>query len=228
MSFNRYIAAILWLCLGSLAICAQVPQKPQSQEPSKPPIEQDNSLYHQLVQRVKSGDTNVDFVRLRDSWAEWLCNEKVATKAPNRQAMIEAFEKKDYAKAVELAEVVLDYEFVQRGIHLAAEEAYRELGDQSKADFHKTVADKLLRALLASGTGKTAGTAYRVLTVREEYFIMNELGYEVHAQALLSENNKAYDVLSGKDSKTGKEISVYFDISSFFGSCKTDKKTKQD
>jgi hypothetical protein len=33
-------------------------------------------------------------------------------------------------------------------------------------------------------------------------------------------SGKAYDVLSGRDSKTDKEVSVYFDISSFFGGCK--------
>src|SRR5260370_18496415 len=160
------------------AVAAQLPEsKQQPREPKKLSFDQDTSLYHQLVQRAKSGDQTVNFIKLRDAFGEWLCSDKVNTDSPNRDAMIQAFESKNYAKAVELIEVVLNYEFVNRELHLAAEDAYRQLGNQTRADFHKTIAHKLLHAVLTSGNGKTTETAYRVLDVREEYFVMRELGY---------------------------------------------------
>jgi uncharacterized protein DUF4919 len=224
---NLTILLVITCACG--AIGAQVPDsKQQPREPKKLSFDEDTSVYHQLVQRAKSNDQTVDFVKLRDAFGEWLCGDKVNTDAPNRDAMIQAFESKNYAKAVELIEVVLNYEFVNRGLHLAAEDAYRQLGNQTKADFHKTIAHKLLHAVLASGNGKTAETAYRVLDVSEEYFVMRELGYGAHGQALLSQGNKHYDLLMGTDGDSGKDVKVYFDISIFFGGCERVKQSKQE
>jgi len=215
--------ALLCVSVACPSLWAQTPEKPES-DTAKQSAPLDDSLYRKLVDRIKGGDLTVDFVQLRDSFGAWLCNEKVKTDAPNRAAMVSAFEKKDYAKAVELVEPVLDYEFVHIGLHRAAAEAYGNLGLAQKADFHKNIAEKLQKALLSSGDGKTPETAFRVLTVREEYVIMNELGYEVQMQALLAIKGKSYDRLSGKDKKTDQAVSVYFDISSFFGGCERVRK----
>jgi|GEM_PF-1648570 len=225
---SKLAIVLLLTCLCAVAVPALLAQNQQPKEAKKHSFEEDTSPYHQLVQRVKSGDQTVDFLKLRDAFSEWLCNDKVNTDAPNREAMVEAFEKKNLAKAIELIEAVLDYEFVNRSLHLAAEDAYRQLGNPTKADFHKTIAHKLLHAVLTSGNGKTTETAYRVLDVSEEYFVMRELGYSVHGQALLSKDNKAYDLLMGTDMDTGKDAKVYFDISSFFGGCDRANKSKQD
>jgi len=223
MKTRTLFLSLLILCVYSLAT-AQTPERPQADAPAAQKSDNDNSEYHQLIERVKHGDMTVDFIRVRDLFAERLCDDKFKTESPDREAAVAAFEAKDYSKFVGLVEGVLDYEFVHLGLHRAAEDAYRKLNNQPKADFHKAVADKLLNALLTSGDGKTTPTAYRVLTIREEYFIMNQLGYKVNMQALLTQNDKAYDLLSGHDTKTGKEVSVYFDISSFFGGCERRKK----
>jgi hypothetical protein len=217
---KRILSTFLLLLAACYLTTAQTPDTPRANTADPQKTESDNSEYHQLVERVKHGDMKVDFIRLRDVFAQRLCDDKVKTESPDRAAFVAAFEAKEYAKAVELVEGVLDYEFVHLGLHRAAEDAYRQLNNQTKADFHKAVADKLLNALLTSGDGKTAETAYRVLTIREEYFIMNQLGYKVSMQALIVEKDKAYDLLSGRDAKTDKEVSLYFDISSFFGGCK--------
>jgi len=212
-SVRRLKIALLFSCLFGLAFGAtQALAQPQGQTGK-----QSAANYTQLVERAKKGDQTVDFVQLREAFVAWTSDAKNQGGAPNREAMVAAFKENNYAKAVELAEVVLDYEFVNRGLHLAAEDAYRKLGDEKKANFHRDIAAKLLKALLNTGDGKSAETAYRVMSVREEYIIMHELGTEVSSQGLWSVNNKAFDVLSGTDPKTGKEIRVYFDISSFFG-----------
>ena len=190
---------------------AQTTEPPANQSPAKTP-----HVYVQLVERAKKGET-VDYKQMRDAFGEWQCEKN--TEVPNRQAMVEAFDKKDYAKAAELVEVVLDYEYVNRGLHLAAADAYSHLENTKKAEEHKAIAEKLLEALLTTGDGKTAKTAYRVLSIREEYFIMQQLGYKPHSQALLEDNKRMFDVLTGTDLTTKKEVSIYFDITSFFGGC---------
>jgi|ERR1044072_5662272 hypothetical protein len=144
--------------------------------------------------------------------------------------MVKAFEAKNWSKAVELGEIVLDYEFVNRGLHLAVANAYKELHDADKEKYHSAIAQKLLQAILDSGDGKTAKTAYKVHSIREEYQVMRELGYQVSSQALIMDNQYgSLDRLSGRNAD-GKEASFYFAINSFFGGGKSkpcNKETKK-
>ena len=206
----------LLFLLCCLPVAAQRPPEPSTQQPTAQPTPQ-LDRYRTLVNRAKDGDSSVDFAMMRDAYLEWLDDDKNKTDAPNRDQMVEAFKSKAYDKAVALAEVVLDYEYVNRGLHLAVADAYHQLGDETKANFHRDIAQKLLQALLSTGDGKSMKTAYRVMSVSEEYLIMRELGYELHSQALLSGTDGAYDELMGVDKKTGKKVDIYFNISSFFG-----------
>lgn len=214
---KRSLLLTLTVVVFVITATPQSPAQSSAQTAAKTP-----HVYVQLVERVKKGDPTVSFKDLRKAFSIWQCEKN--TDAPNREAMVEAFNKKDYAKAVELVEVVLDYEYVHRGLHLAAEDAYRHLGNTTKADEHKAVAEKLLDALLSSGDGKTAATAFFVLSIREEYLIMEKLAYQTRGQALVSEADRMFDVLTGTDAKTGNTASLYFDITSFYGGC--DRKTR--
>jgi hypothetical protein len=215
----KYLLTALALLTSCVLTSAQVPPKPSNES-----IARASHPYQKLVDRAKRGDVTVDFKELRRAFADWQCEKN--TDAPNREVMVDAFNKKDYAKAVELVEVVLDYEYIHRGLHLAAEDAYRHLGDAKRAEEHKAIADKLLDALLTSGDGKTAKTAFYVLSVREEYFVMQKLGYRPHGQALVSEGDGMFDVLMGTDTSTQKEVSLYFEITSFYGGCERKSRSK--
>jgi hypothetical protein len=136
MKLTYSLCASLFLFLAAWSVTS-AQTSPAVRNQSTAAVKEAPSSYAQLVERAKKEDPTVDFVELRNAYAEWLCDEKAKTDAPNREAMVEAFKKKDYAKASELAEVVLDYEFVNRGLHLATENAYRQLGNQTQADKHK-------------------------------------------------------------------------------------------
>lgn len=175
--------------------------------------------YKELVERVKNGDQDVDFVQLISAASDWELSKEKLTEAPNRDEMVQAFKKKDYDRAVKLAEIVLEYEFTNRGLHLATANAYKELGDNAKSDLHRSVGEKILKALLSTGDGKTAQTAYCVQGINEEYVIMRHFGYRVVMQAYVISGEAEYDLLSGKDEKTGKDVGLYFDISGHFTRC---------
>jgi hypothetical protein len=176
-------------------------------------------IYQQLVEKAKAGDATVDFVELIAAASDWDLSEKEIVKAPNRDEMVAAFKKKDYKRATELAEGVLDYEFTNRGLHRAAENAYTSLGDKTRSEFHRNIAEKLLNALLSTGDGQSPESAYCVQGIREEYVIMDHFGYDVSSQAYLASGNSTYDMLSGVDRKSKKPFSLYFDISGFFRRC---------
>ena len=207
------------LCLSLLSTFAVYSQEPDrvSARPNDPV--RNKQIYQQLVERVKAGDSTVDFVELISAASDWELSEKRIVTAPNRDEMAAAFKAKDYKKATQLVEGVLDYEFTNRGLHRAAENAYRNLRDITRAEFHHNVAEKILAALLSTGDGKSPATAYCVQGINEEYVIMDYFGYKVDSQAYLMSGESDYDLLSGVDKKTKKSVGLYFDISGFFRRC---------
>lgn len=190
---------------------------------------QTTSDYITLRDKIRGGDVTVDFVKFRHSYMDWLkdpCNKN--TEAPDREKMVEAFDNKKWAEAAERGSKVLDYEYGNRGLHNAVAEAYEKSGDTKKSEFHKTVAKKIFEALLKSGDGESPKTAYRVMSIREEYVIMSELGYKVSMQALVSDKEYGmFDVLTGKNEE-GKTAEKYFNIDFFFGFGMLDKPCEKD
>lgn len=189
-----------------------------AQNQKSEPVKKDDSQYRQLVEKIKGGDMSVNFGLLRRAYTEWANDKSNADEAPNRAAMVKAFENKDYATAVKLGEGIVDYEILNRGLLLAMEDAYRKLGNTTKADFYRDLAEKVGHSLFLSGDGKTAQTAYYVLGIPEEYRVMREFGYTVSMQSLLNIDGQAFDLLSGKDEK-GNKVELYFNICSFFPGC---------
>lgn len=74
--------------------------------------------------------------------------------------------------------------------------------------------DGLLDAVFRSGDGRSVRTAFRVLSVADEYVVMQALGVEsMLSQSLIEEHEKHYDriEISGATDYEGDEI--YFDVS---------------
>jgi hypothetical protein len=71
--------------------------------------------------------------------------------------------------------------------------------------------------VIASATGTGPDDAYRVVSVAQEYEVLRLLGLEMRSQALHVINGQPYDVLTVRDTATGAEREVWFDISRFYG-----------
>jgi Domain of unknown function (DUF4919) len=74
---------------------------------------------------------------------------------------------------------------------------------------------KHIAKVMARGDGRSAETAYRVGSVREEYEIVRALGLQVESQALVQARKKPYDVLTVRE-RGGGTRALWFDIGSFF------------
>src|SRR5262249_23621815 len=178
------------------------------------------SRYKGLVDRAKMGDPTVDFVELIAAYWDI---EKRPT-ASERPAMVQAFNDKDYRRAVDLAEKVLDLEFHNRNLHTVTANAYRELGDSVQETVHRNWAEQILNAMLSTGDGKTLQTAFCVQGVNDEYQIMSHFGYKTTGQACIVSGQIDYHRLDGTEEKTGNAVSLYFDISGHFSRCVKNKK----
>ena len=212
---NSFFVLVCSLALVGNCVAFPRSQQPSAREPASPAY----LHYKELVGLVMKGESTVDFVELIAAASDWEIAEKEVFRAPNRDSMVAAFKNKNYKDAVTLAEGVLNYEFTNRGLHLATANAYTQLHDDVKAELHRNLAQKVLNALLSTGDGKTTETAYCVQGIREEYVIMAYFGYEVASQSYIMSSGGAYDLLNGKDKKTGRHVGLYFDISGYFRHC---------
>ena len=185
-------------------------------QPPAAAVKKDTSSYRQMVEKIRGGNTSINFGDLRKAYVDWLNDGNGVKESPKRDEMVKAFEAKNYARAVELGEIVADYEFVNSGILGAIAEAYKKLGSEKKAALYADLSHRAKHGLYLSGDGKNVDTAYYVMNIDEEYKIMRGLGYAVGMQSLTSANGQSFDVLSGKD-EDGKTVELYFNICSFFG-----------
>lgn len=71
--------------------------------------------------------------------------------------------------------------------------------------------DMLFAAISATGDGLTSESAFHVISVSDEYALMNLFGMEMKGQSLISKNGRSYDVMKLRDNKYGVE-QLYFDI----------------
>ena len=174
--------------------------------------------YAELVARMKSGETQVDYRALREAYAASPGYDPYAMKV---QAMIgmmvDAANAGDCDKALDLAKRITDIDFVQIDAHTVADFCYHQRKDAKRAAFHHAVALGLLRSIAASGDGKSPASAFVVVSMDEEYAMIHTLGLHVDQQALVNANGRSYDRLA-VTTLDGRHLSIYFDVSRPFGS----------
>jgi hypothetical protein len=195
---KRTSASLILLLLTTLAAYCQEEKKP--------------SEYSALLARVKSGDLSIDFKQLRFSYMESPERHQAKDTDEQKKAMFEALKKKDYAKALHNADVVIENEFVDLEAHRVKQIACEGLQDEQKARFHEAVARGLLKSILDSGDGKSAATAYVVISVDEEYIVLQVLGLRPSGQSVVHLDGHSYDVLETKKRDSGTGVKLYFNV----------------
>jgi hypothetical protein len=179
-----------------------------------PPAAKAMSDYQALVVRAKAGDASVDYGALRRAY----------TGEPgysgyggiDKQAAFGALQAGKNDEALKLAEAALADCYADIDAHIVAASANRALGRQQQADAEAVIARGLIGSIAAGGDGKSARTAYHVITVREEYVMLGIAGLRPAGQSLRNDGG-IFDVLAVEDLATGAKSEIWFDISSFFG-----------
>jgi hypothetical protein len=118
-------------------------------------------------------------------------------------------------------------------VHPLSIEAYRRLADgyavfiraakdpEQKRELepiehhYRVISDGLLKSITASGDGRTPETAFKVISIPEEYMTLWYLGLSPQGQTLEEYDGLPFDVLKVKNRKTGEQSSVFFDIRVF-------------
>jgi|SRR5450432_760444 hypothetical protein len=176
------------------------------------PEEQKKSEYAALLTRLKEGDLSVDFQRLRFSYMDSPERRAANDVTQERIEMVRAITAKDFQRALALSEMVLREAFVDIDGQLTACVANEELQQKWWSDYHKNVFGRLLDSILNWGDGQSAATAYKVISIQEEYAVLRVLGVTPIQQSLLHSDGHNYDVFAVKDSRSGEDMQVFFNV----------------
>ena len=124
-----------------------------------------------------------------------------------REAVTKALEEDRSADFLSLSERWLEKCPVDGPIHYLRASKLEESGDALGAIYHWMMFYGLLTSIMASGDGQTEASAYKVISVDEEYTLLGYLHAKVKKQALRGH----CDVM--EVDRGGMPSTVYFDVS---------------
>jgi hypothetical protein len=175
------------------------------------PKNRPSDKYQALVARLKQGDITVDFREVRRAYAD-SPEYTDATDSDEVKAMYDAYHRGGYQEALKYSQKLLAKYYLDIDAHQVAFLANRELHVEEEAEFHYRIAHGLIQAIFQTGDGKTPETAWEVLSVHEEYIILQVLGLRPGSQSLMHKGKHSYDELEPVDLKTGQKVILYFNI----------------
>jgi hypothetical protein len=126
-------------------------------------------------------------------------------------------ETSQYHEAISTADSILSENFVDINAHLYCGYAYRQIKDTTKADFHYSIYEELIKSISASGDGRSPGTAFIVITTKEEYAFIDALGLDHTQQSLSTKDGHFFDILETTDRETKEKYTIYFNIDIPYG-----------
>lgn len=174
----------------------------------------DSAAYDAALARARQDDLTVDFKWLRQQHAARFGS--LMPDWPERNGLFDKLDS-DAGAALAGAEARLAQDYVSPEAHLLAEIALTKLGRTEDATRHHAFLSAYVQSVTEKKDGRSAETAWNAASVPEEYFVLMLLGYKTKRQALINGKSGIYDAMDVTEEDSGKDATIYFDISSFFG-----------
>ena len=176
-----------------------------------------NPDYYDLVKKLKNNDIIIDFQALRLAYTKTPDYKPYSADDSAKDAAFNALKEKNFAEAVKQAESVLEKNYVDLDAHMVCRIAYREMGNMEKYALHNSILKGLVGSLYASGDGTTPETAIVVISVSEEYFLLNANGLRTIRNSSFNANGHDYDKMDVENKKTAEKTVIYFNIDIPYG-----------
>ncbi len=152
---------------------------------------------------------STDFDALRVAWGRRMDYRALCEASLPIVGWAEAEQAKDFVKAYDIAAKWLATCPVVERVHMWAYSDAKQIGDTSRMDMHKRWYQGLIGSVLKSGDGKTPETAWKTISIAEEYAVLQFFGLARTAQALLTHPAKV-DKLTAKPVAGGDPVDLYF------------------
>ena len=221
-----FLALALWFVLGSCSTSKQsMTRKGEMNIPNytqiKKQVESKDSefYYPELLRRFQAADTTLTVEQnyyfyygtaTRPDYNPYRLSNNEELKAALSG---DAIPEEGWRKAAQIIEKELESEPTNLRFHLYKQIVYSNLyGKDSQEAFNAYAQVAMLfSAISSTGNGKTPETAFHVISVPDEYGLMEMLGLSMKSQSLIEKKGRSYDLMELEENEFGLE-SMYFDI----------------
>ena len=177
-----------------------------------------NDKYSEFVKQLESGQIDINYKDFRESFIE-SDQFKIASKRSTefdslKKEMYSLMTKKDYQGIIKVTKEMLSIDYTSMIAHKILRQTYKITGDTISASKYKTIQFGLLNSIVKNGDGKTCATAWPVIQIDEEYFILQMLGAALQKQSI-DNTGGLCDKMEVK-TEEGDKKTYYFETSKVF------------
>jgi hypothetical protein len=173
--------------------------------------------YSAFVTRLEAGRTSINYTEFRESFLESEQFKAASKQIPDlstlRKEMHDLMRKSKYPEIIDITKKMLSIDYTDAEAHKILHQTYKMLGDMPNSKKYHDIEFGLLNSIIKKGDGKTCQTAWPVIQVNEEYFILEMLGAKLQKQSI-DNTDGACDKME-VETDQGKTI-YYFEISKVF------------
>jgi predicted DNA-binding protein (UPF0251 family) len=184
MSFRFCSRKTLLCCLAVFAISRPI----WAQNGSGVVVPAYNDKYSSLVKKLEAGQTNISYREFRESLLE---SEQFKVVDINnselralRKQMHELMKQKKYGEIIEVAKKMLSIDYTDIEAHKILQQTYKVLGDETNRNKYHDIEFGLLKSIVQNGDGKTCQTAWPVVQITEDYFVLQMIDAKLLKQSI--------------------------------------------
>jgi hypothetical protein len=177
-----------------------------------------NDKYVEFVKQLEQGNTKIDYVEFRNSFLDSKQFNVKSKRKPEYDSLQKeiyiAIKKKDYQQVIKVTKAMLSIDYTSMLAHKYLQQTYRIMGDTANKNKYRDIEFGLLHSIIDNGDGGTCETAFPVIQVEEEYFVLDMLDADFKKQSIDKSANHICDKMEVKI-QNGDEI-FYFNVSKIF------------
>jgi len=177
-----------------------------------------NDKYSGLVEQLEAGNTAINYREFRESFIESKQFKIASTKLHEtdslKKEMYAQMNISNYPEIIKITKAMLSIDYTSMLAHKILRQTYKIIGDTLNAKKYKAIQFGLLYSITDSGNGQTCETAWHVVQINEEYFILQMLGAKLLKQSI-DNSGGLCDKMEVK-MEDGVEKTYYFETSKVF------------
>lgn len=204
-------ALLLLTFLLTVTICSYGQITPQVVIPNF------SDKYCDYMTKLEAGQTDIDYQDFRFSFIESeqfkIASKKSIEFDSLKKEMYVQMDKSNYQEIIEITKQMLSIDYTSMIAHKILRQTYKITGDTINAAKYKTIQFGLLNSILKKGDGQSCSTAWPVIQISEEYFILQMLGAKLQEQSIDTDGGLCDKMEVKVD---GKKNTYYFETSKIF------------
>jgi hypothetical protein len=128
----------------------------------------------------------------------------------------ESMEQENWEACLQATNIILDDNYTSLTGHYGAMICHSQAGERLVGEYHNSMLDGFIDAILRSGDGQTPSTAFYITSTNDLHSFVQLNGMVATGQSLVYHEQRPMDVIEVQDPETGQKNTWYFDVTAQF------------